>query len=189
MKRLLSTSVFALALLFVTGLVAHAGNIVNNGDFVTDDFTGWTQSGDPGLTFVAPSTNYGLYAPSGNVAVLGQTDFDGHLSQLLTTVATQTYQVSYYLASDGLTPNDFSASWDGTALSSLTDIPNTNGWIEYTFTVTGTGSDTIMFSFMNDPGYLGLANISVSSIPEPNTMLLLCSGLACLFGLRKKCLN
>jgi len=55
-------------------------------------------------------------------------------------------------------------------------LPPTN----HTFNVVGTGSDTIAFSFRNDPSYYNLDNISVSAVapvPEPATWAMMLVGL------------
>jgi hypothetical protein len=87
------------------------------------------------------------------------------------------------LGSDGGTTNDFSASWNGTTISSQTNIPTTNGaYTPYSFTEVAAGSTTtILFSFRNDPGYLALDDVSVVAngstvIPEPSSMALACIG-------------
>jgi hypothetical protein len=48
---------------------------------------------------------------------------------------------------------------------------------EYFFTFTGTGSDTLEFNFQNGPGWLGLDNVTVESVPEPAAWLMMLGGL------------
>src|SRR5204862_6160179 len=83
--------------------------LVANPGFETGTFSGWTQSGDTGFTTVAtimPHT--GAFA-----AHLGPLT-EGFLTQTLTTVPGQNYHVSFWLALDDGTPNDFSATFAGT---------------------------------------------------------------------------
>ena len=112
-------------------------NFIVNCGFETGDFTGWTRSGNLGFTFVSGAP----YNFSGNFgAQLGPIGSDGFLSQsfwgntitfafrddpgywgLDTVVATpfvscgvncETFAVSFWLLSDGLTPNDFTVFWN-----------------------------------------------------------------------------
>lgn len=176
---------------------AFAGtNLVNNGGFETGDFTGWTTGGNfeftqvvSGPFYVYPGAQEGTF-----YATLGPTSADGGdgtLSQTLSTVNGAQYTFSFWLAAVGDSPSDFSASWDGTTLYSATD-PDTGGaWTQFSFNVTGTGSDTLSFSFDDDPAYIALDNVSVmqntGTTPEPSSIMLLGSGVIALGGaIRRK---
>ncbi len=159
-----------------------AGNLVTNCGFETGYFTGWTLGGNEGMTGIGYSGYY--KSNSGNWFLeMGPHGSDGTLSQTLTTTTGQDYAFAFYLASEGDSPSDFSAYWDGTQLLSLTNpnsgVAYTSGgaYILYTYMVTGTGSDTIQFDFRDDPGVLLLDDISVSAVPEPGTFCLLILGL------------
>ncbi len=100
------------------------------------------------------------------------------------------YNFSFWFASVGDDPSDFSASWDSTTLLSLTD-PNTGvNYTEFSFDVTGTGSDTITFTGRDDPAWMALDNVVVSqatgTTPEPSSLLLLGSGLLAVGGVIRR---
>jgi PEP-CTERM motif len=165
---------------------AHA-DLVTNGGFETGDFTGWTVSAN--ATGVEPIGILGYTTHSGNYyAALGDTTGSypyGTLSQTITDTAGQTLTLSYWLASNGTQPSYFDATWDGTTLpgSIVTNLP-TQPYTEYSFTVTTTGSDVLLFPEQNIPNYLALDDVSLtpgsSSVPEPISIVLFGTGL---FGL------
>jgi hypothetical protein len=168
------------------GSVAFADtNLLTNGSFQTGDFTGWTQGGNEGATGV--SNDFDGYTgedADGFFAFLGPVGSDGTLSQSFSDVSGDSYAFSFWYNANGTTPSDFSAYWDGTQLLSLSNA-STDGWVNYTFTETGTGSDGIQFDFRDDPAYDALDNASVagvSPIPEPSSFLLMGSGLLGLAG-------
>ncbi len=184
MRRM--TERFGLAVVVLSLLAgrANAGpNLVLNGDFHTGDFTDWSLSGNTGFTSVTTG------GPSGHYAALGPIGSDGFLMQQnLATTVGDNYSFSFLLESDGETPNDFSASLAGQTVFSQTNIPQ-QPFTLHTFTVTATGtSSTISFAFRNDPGFLGLTDISVTDlgpsvapVPEPSTLV--SASIAGLMGL------
>lgn len=191
-KSVLVMVAFALGIC-LSASTMFAQNLVTNGSFETGDFSGWTTGGN----FESTSVTFGgFYAYSGAedgtwYAILGPVGSDGTLSQTLSTVNGAQYTVSFWLGSVGDNPSDFSVSWDGTQLLSLTN-PNTGAnWTQFTFQVTGTGSDTLQFAFRDDPAWMALDNISVTentgqSVPEPSSFLLLGTGVIGLGGVIRR---
>jgi len=163
----------------VNSAPAAAQNLVQNGSFETGDFTDWSV-GDSEFELVEASgatlDGGGSYsAEDGNYyAALGSFTRN-YLSQNISTNIGDTYQLTYYLASDGYTPNEFQTIVGGNTLSNLTNIAS-QSYTEYTFDFTATSTTTqIEFGEYDLSSYLALDNVSVvdtgatSSVPEPLT--------------------
>ena len=97
------------------GAQTAAADLVNNGGFETNDFTGWTKSGNDTYTYV---TSYYGNVHSGTYAVQsGPYDTRVFLSETLPTIAGKSYKISLWLANDAggsvSNPNRFTVDWGG----------------------------------------------------------------------------
>ena len=136
-------------------------NLVTNGSFETDNFSGWTLGGNDtsGQMYINGQAESGSFA-----AALGSMGSDGTLNQTLQTTAGQQYTLSFWLANNGSGPNDITAKWNGASVLALTNAP-AQGYTEYTFTVTATGStSTLEFDARQDPSHWSLDNVSVTPV-------------------------
>jgi hypothetical protein len=178
---------------------ADLANPVANCGFETGDFTGWNLSGAYALsqgnlfgvdTQDANSGTYGAYF--GNTAATPGVYAAANnlvLSEAVTLEQGRQYKLSFELAQStpaytGYT-NFFAASFDGVVLMAETAAAATSGFVDYSFTVTGRGSDSVAFVFQNDDGDWSFDDVDLSQIPEPSSVALLAVGLLG-FGLRKK---
>jgi len=178
------------ALLALTGLPLCAGNLLTNGGFETGDFTSWVTGGNFGSTQVVSGPFY-VYsgAEEGNFyATLGPVGADATLTQTVTD-SVGSYTFSFWLNAVADNPSDFSASWNGTKVLGLINPDTGNAWTQFSYSVVGTGSDTVSFAFADSPAYIALDNITVaanSATPEPSTFGLLGGALVALAVRRRR---
>ncbi len=159
--------------LFALASPAHA-NLITFPGFETGNFNGWIQFGNTGATFVDGVPHSGASA-----AWLGPVGSLGFLLQIVPTTPGTLYSLSYFLQSDGFTPNEFQVSWNGSLLSDQLNLPAFS-YTEQTFSsLLATSTTTpLVFGFRNDPGFFQLDDVAVSPVPEPATLLLLGTTMA-----------
>lgn len=141
------------------------GNLVKNCGFESPtDFEFWSLSGDTSFMQVTSDARH-----SGNRgASLGPVNFNGFLSQTLSTVPGQSYDVSFWLHNNAL-PNQFVFYWDGTLVSSNNNFPSTPNALERNFDQTlyanlpASGEQTIIsFGFFNPPDFFFFDDVVVT---------------------------
>ena len=168
-----------------------SANLVTNGNFDADSPpvqtapAGWTLTPAPsGSDFFVGPNDFGGFSPP-NAANFGATGaFDDTLSQVLSTVAGQTYTISFELAHDATNAeNDFSATFGADQILSLTNTPSF-GFTLFTATaVASSGSTTLSFNGRENPAWYELDNVDVegaTAVPEPSSLAIFG---AALFGL------
>jgi hypothetical protein len=134
-------------------------NLVQNPGFETGDFTDWTNDGNERVDSNSPHTgSYDADFPSVNIY--------GTISQTLTTTAGTSYTLTFWLENQASSGSgcDFQVMWNNVLLSGG-DISGCvyTPYTQYTFTITGTGSDTLSFKGQNNPAAYYLDDISVLS--------------------------
>jgi len=172
----------ALALSFCAAAAHAQANLVVNGSFESG-LASWTTNG-----FLLQGFDYGIdnAAQSGSSAFYGGAiESLGYLNQTFATQAGQTYNVDFWLASDGFLPNRFQVLANGQILLDLEDILIQPYGARHTaFTAIGPTTQ-LQFGFRSDSGLLHLDNVTVA-IPEPETVVLLALGLGALAARRRQ---
>jgi hypothetical protein len=140
-------------------------NLISNPGFETGDFTGWTQSGDTGFTFVnaaRPVVHSGRYG-----ALLGPSGL-GVLEQDFAAAPDAALAIGFWLRNLATSTNVFHAALNGIDLLSLQDAPAFD-WTEYRFVATGSasGRNTLTFAATHGLSYFALDSVCavVASAP------------------------
>jgi MYXO-CTERM domain-containing protein len=182
MKNSSIVTVLSLSVAALAGSAGAAVNLVNNGNFQTEDFSGWTQWGDPSLSGANSSeagfgSGFAYFAPFGV----------GGISQGISTVVGEQYTFSFDLSMTHGTPsssNSFFANFGALEVMSYTDR-GAFGWTHYSFDVIASDATSqIKFGFYNSPAFMFLDNVSVTATPAPGALALL--GAVGLVGARRR---
>ena len=201
------------ALLALFAAQAGATNLLINGSFQSNDFTGWTigttQSGTWGQGYPVVAgwpLGGGLNAAKGEVGGGSPGDFEGGtLSQTFaTTGGAATLSFSYAAMGDGTHNNadggDFVLVLDGTTLAqfdvgSITANQTISGSLSANVNLsagTHTFEIEVLRQFLSSPGntpyqFVTSADVEGNGVPEPGSLVLMGSGVLGLAGvLRRK---
>jgi hypothetical protein len=200
MRLNLCLSFFALALVAACTATASASDLVVNGNFQTGDFTGWQHntSGDTNHPWTIGENGSNFFASTGCVGIEcieGNSTQEAWLSQVLTTVAGQTYTLTFDYSqvepdSEGGTPNELVVDFGSDQVADLVNLTNTN-IITYSYNVTAsTNATELQFLGRQDPSYDYLDNVSVTlastATPEPESLALFGTGIFGLLGVARR---
>jgi hypothetical protein len=191
----LAAPLLTLALLFAA-LPAAAGNIVVNGDFSGGPYlgsgAGWTDNlnvynyGIWGFVYLGdhgdPNISDAVTSCAGQSCITGSGNSLGSLSQLLPTIAGDSYTLSFLYSPGSGSPNELQALFGGTVVVDLSNLAN-NSFVAYTISglVATSSSTTLEFLGRGDDGGIALTEVNVTDdgpvVPEPSSLCLLAAGL------------
>ena len=186
MKTVIATGAVLGALLIpAVGLAAES--ILRNGSFesyggagfnsnIGAGLDGWTIGAHGGIDIVFSTgiEPYYWQAADGNVSLSLNYFGPENVSQAVTTTLGMPYQLSFFMAAEvygGPSTRTMDVLWNGLTIGTPSfeytgQGPTSMGWVQYSYTVQGTGSDTLMFR-STTPGPYGPALDSVALVPVP----------------------
>lgn len=159
----------------VTGVVN--AELVTNGGFETEDFSGWELTGNNALSSVVDGSHSGDWS-----GTFGAIRLLAYISQDLATNTGDQYNLTFWLGNNGTGTNHFLVTWGGETVYEMINSDDFD-YTQFTFSgLTATSTSTeLTFGFRNDPSCFYIDDISVTSsspVPEPTTILLFGTGIA-----------
>ena len=192
--------IIAAAALAATTFAASASsvNLVQDGSFESTATDSWTTvyTGDTAWTtsgFGLEIRNDGTAGTSQDLTKFAELDtsVNSWISQELATVAGQGYKLSFYVEDrPGTDPatNGVSFSVSNATGTTSATVGSVSGWTEYTYWFTGStlpSTLTLAAQGTSDGYGSSLDNISVTAVPEANSIAMLAAGLG-LLGLARR---
>ena len=155
---------FVGAVALATCCTSASANLIVNGSFETDDFTGWTTTAPAGWG-VVPAF---FPQPAGQFMARNPCLTFCDLSQAVTTTGAS-YDLGFWFDPGFNIQNgggELQVYWDGTKI--LDVVGGDQAWTHYAFTVTGTGNDTLLFSGFQIPSFSGVDGVTLdAAVPGP----------------------
>jgi hypothetical protein len=185
----LATSAATLLVLAMPLAQAAATNLITNGGFETGNLSGWTKTNVRYGGVDASRPNSGLYAYD---PLNGAGDGTETISQTFSDTAGSFLTVSAWVNAFSTDPNDFfTIAFNGVSLINKSGFPVSEaGYLQYTFQVQATGSDSISISSIATPlpAHVYFDDVSVAvAVPEPDTYAMFAAGVLLLgFVLRRQ---
>lgn len=175
-RRLLFGGIVVSALVFLDGQAF--ANYIQDGTFAATSGNGtfsasWVHAGNLGFTYTCATNcvTVGGYVNGTSYAALGPVGTNGTLTQTFTLPSSGIYRLSFSLAmtNGGSTGVDsFSALINNTVVFGPLSNQNDFAFGQRSVLFQGNaGTDTLTFSFRQDPGYFALTNISIDAAPQP----------------------
>ena len=150
---------------------------------VYQSLPGWTTASGSGIE--VRNAVAGSAFDGGNYVELDSYS-NSSMSQAVTTTAGALYTLSFaYSAREGVAyaSNTVQALWNGSSVATVSadgTAQSGNVWNIYSYTVTGTGHDTLTFAALGTNDTLGGSLDAVSltaAVPEPSTWALMLGGM------------
>ena len=190
MNRFITTALLAACTAF-TGAHAATNLLVNGSWHVYDHFAGWNTVSGSGIEL---RDNVAGRAFDGLNYVELDSYSNSAMAQAVSTVRGAEYTVSFAYsarAGVGAASNPIEVLWDGTLLGSVTADGtrlSQHDWHSFSYTVLGTGRDTLTFRAAGTNDSLGgsLDAVALSAVPEPSTAAMMFGALFLVGGYARR---
>ena len=187
--RLISLTLLSIA---VNAPSAIGANIVVNPGFESGFLPGWVVNNNVSPWFIDSIPNSGLNDIANQCGGPGCLDSvnGAFFYQDLPTVIGNTYTLTFWAFVEGAPgqTDEIKVTWGGnTVLDILNPAVPDDVYFQYSVSnlLATTSSTRLKFFGRDDPGILGVDDVSVST-PEPSTLLMISAGLLIVAGLRSR---